>query len=96
VIFITAPERPRGYPTSRDRTEVETTAWRFDSAGPERRVEEMEGILLYTPANFWAGVLYACMLVGVIFAEYARDERKREPAEVIHLVIDPEELKKAA
>lgn len=56
----------------------------------------MEGILLYTPANFWAGVLYACMLVGVIFAEYARDERKREPAEVIHLVIDAEELKKAA
>lgn len=56
----------------------------------------MEGILLFAPANFWAGVLYACMVVGTIFAEWARDERKCEPAEVIHLVIDEEELKKAA
>jgi hypothetical protein len=56
----------------------------------------MEGILLYTPANFWAGLLYACMVVGILFSEWARDERKREPAEVIHLVIDEAELKKAA
>ncbi len=56
----------------------------------------MEGILMYAPANFWGAVLYACLLVGVCFAEWARDERKREPAEVIHLVIDEAELKKAA
>jgi hypothetical protein len=36
------------------------------------------------------------MIVGLIFAEWARDERKLEPAEVIHLVIDEEELKKVA
>lgn len=56
----------------------------------------MEGILLFAPANFWAGILYGCMIVGVIFADWAREERKREPAEVIHLVIDEEELKKVA
>lgn len=56
----------------------------------------MEGLLFYAPANFWAGLLYACMIVGVIFAEYSTDERKREPADVIHLVIDEEELKRAA
>ena len=56
----------------------------------------MEGILFYAPANLWAGVLYACLVAGCLFAEWARDERKREPADVVHLVIDEEELKKAA
>lgn len=66
----------------------------FKSLGKEG--QEMEGLLFYAPANFWAGLLYACMIVGVIFAEYSTDERKREPADVIHLVIDEEELKRAA
>lgn len=56
----------------------------------------MEGLFYLETANFWAGVLYACMIVGLLFAGWARDERKHEPAEVIHLVIDEVELKKAA
>lgn len=56
----------------------------------------MEGLLYYAPATFWAGFLYACMIVGLVFAEWSSDKRATEPKKIVELVIDEEELKKAA
>lgn len=56
----------------------------------------MEGLLYYAPATFWAGVLYACTIVALVFSEWSRDKRVTEPRKIAELVIDEEELRRAA
>ncbi|MFQ6672951.1 MAG: hypothetical protein ACE5KY_06595 [Candidatus Tectimicrobiota bacterium] len=52
----------------------------------------MEGLLYLPPANFWAALTYACMVVYVLWFEAAIDKRTREPADTLHVVIDEAEI----